>query len=290
MKFLSACSGIEAATQAFAPLGWTPLAYAEIEPFPAAVLAYRHGATRPRYMPDPDTAPDAQIKAERAADIRALDRVPYWGNRIINQGDFTTLKDEPDLIVHADVLCAGTPCQTFSIAGLRAGLADDRGNLTLQFVVLADAIDDLRLPAGKPPVIIIWENVPGVLAHPGNPFGCFLAALVGADAPLVPPRGQRWTNSGMVAGPRRRAAWTVKDAQYFGLPQRRERVVVIASARDDLDPSAVLFEPEGVRRYSPPSREPGQGATHAVAPSLTASGRSVERTGETRGQDTVVAG
>jgi DNA (cytosine-5)-methyltransferase 1 len=222
MKYLSVCSGIEAASVAWHPLGWEPLAFSEIEPFPRKVLAHHY--------------PD----------------VPC-------HGDFTTLKDQP-WIKDADVLVGGTPCQAFSIAGLRQSLNDDRGNLTLEFVRLANAIDDLR----SDPAIIVWENVPGVLSVADNAFGCFLAALVGNDTPLV-PTGGKWTNAGMVIGPQRSAAWRILDAQYFGVAQRRRRVFVVASAREGFDPSEILFEREGMRRHSPPSRSKGE----RLADSLT---------------------
>lgn len=213
MKYLSVCSGIEAATVAWYPLGWTPLAFSEIEAFPRAVLQHHY--------------PD----------------VPLYG-------DFTKLRDEP-IIADADILVGGTPCQAFSVAGLRKSLEDDRGNLTLEFVRLADAIDNARLDRGKSAPIIVWENVPGVLSVKDNAFGCFLSGLAGDDTPYVPPRG-KWTNAGVVAGPKRTVAWRVLDAQYFGLAQRRRRVFVVASARDGFDPAAVLLECEGVRRDTPP--------------------------------------
>jgi DNA (cytosine-5)-methyltransferase 1 len=171
-------------------------------------------------------------------------------------GDFTVLKDEP-WIVDADVLVGGTPCQAFSVAGLRKSLDDDRGNLSLEYVRLADAIDDLRRAGGRAPAIIVWENVPGVLSVKDNAFGCFLAALAGDAAPYDPPRG-KWTNAGVVDGPARTVAWRVLDAQYFGLAQRRRRVFVVASARKGFDPAAVLLEFEGLRRDSPPCRETRQ--------------------------------
>ena len=222
--YLSVCSGIEAASVAWHSLGWTPLAFSEIEPFPRAVLAHHY--------------PDVPI-----------------------HGDFTKLRDL-DFIVDADVLVGGTPCQAFSVAGLRNSLADDRGNLSLEYVRLADAIDTLRLSAGRKPAVILWENVPGVLSVKDNAFGCFLAALAGDVAPYVPPRG-KWTDAGVVAGPQRTVAWRILDAQYFGLAQRRRRVFVVASAREGFDPAAVLLELEGVRRDTPPSREAGQ-----VAPTI----------------------
>jgi DNA (cytosine-5)-methyltransferase 1 len=173
------------------------------------------------------------------------------------------LRDLP-FIVDADVLVGGTPCQAFSVAGLRNSLADERGNLSLEFVRLADAIDDVRRAANKPEAIIVWENVPGVLSVKDNAFGCFLAALAGEDDPLVPPRG-KWTNAGVVDGPKRKIAWRVLDAQYFGLAQRRRRVFVVASSRDGFDPAEVLFELEGVQRHSAPSREAGQAASAGTA-------------------------
>lgn len=232
MKYLSVCSGIEAATVAWHGLGWTPLAFSEIEPFPRAVLQHHY--------------PDVPL-----------------------HGDFTVLRDQP-WIVDADILVGGTPCQAFSVAGLRNSLSDERGNLSLEFVRLADAIDTVRRDAGKPPAIIVWENVPGVLSVKDNAFGCFLSALAGDAAPYVPPRG-KWTNAGVVDGPARTVAWRVLDAQYFGLPQRRRRVFVVASAGDGVDPAAVLLECEGLRRDTPPRRETGQAASGGAASGLDVS-------------------
>lgn len=229
MRFLSVCSGIEAASVAWTPLGWQAVAFSEIEPFPCAVLAH--------YYPD----------------------VP-------NLGDMTLL---PDLIragqVEApDILCGGTPCQAFSVAGLRKSLDDARGNLSLTFCEIADAIDHVRGMRGQPPSIIFWENVPGVLSTKDNAFRCFLAGLAGEDEPLQPPGG-KWANAGAVYGPARAIAWRVLDAQYFGLAQRRRRVFVVASARDGFDPAAVLFEFQGVRRDTPPRREARQTAPTSPA-------------------------
>lgn len=243
LRFLSVCSGIEAASVAWKPLGWQAVAFSEIEKFPSAVLAHHY--------------PD----------------VP-------NLGDFT--KIDTTTLGRVDILCGGTPCQAFSIAGARRSLEDERGNLTLSFVELAH-----ELAAGNGLRNVIWENVPGVLSTKDNAFGCFLAGLVGADDPIVPTK--RWTSYGMVSGPKGRAAWAVKDAQFFGLAQRRKRVIVVADFGNGADPAAVLFEPESMCRDTPPSREAGQGTAADVAPSLVSSGRGVERAGDTRGQDPVVA-
>ena len=208
MRFGSVCSGIEAASVAWNPLGWEAAWFAEIEPFPCEVLKH--------HFPD----------------------VP-------NHGDMTAL---PGKIFSGEVeapemLCGGTPCQAFSVAGQRKSLDDERGNLSLTFCEIADAIDYVRFVRGERPAIVFWENVPGVLSTKDNALGCFLAQLVGANVPLTPGTdGNKWPSAGFVAGPKRQAAWRTLDAQYFGVPQRRRRVFVIASARADFNPSKVLFE------------------------------------------------
>ncbi|WP_046787162.1 DNA cytosine methyltransferase [Pseudomonas putida] len=148
-------------------------------------------------------------------------------------------------------------CQAFSVAGMREGLADPRGALTIKYVELLDAIDHVRTKRGQPEATCLWENVPGVLSDKGNAFGCFLGALVGESEELQPPGG-KWKDAGCVYGPTRTAAWRILDAQYFGLAQRRRRVFVVASARAGFDPLEVLFEREGVRRDTPPRRGEGQ--------------------------------
>jgi len=241
MRFGSVCSGIEAASVAWGPLGWKAAWLSEIEPFPSAVLAHHY--------------PD----------------VP-------NFGDMTTL---PERILSGeveapDVFCGGTPCQAFSVAGLRNSLDDARGNLSLTFVGIANAIDHVRSVRSDAPAIVFWENVPGVLSTKDNAFGCFLGALAGEDDPIIPP-GEKWTNAGCVYGPQRAVAWRVLDAQYFGVAQRRRRVFVVASARDDFDPASVLFEFDSVRRDSAPSRETGK----TIAPCVT-NGPPFSRTGNER--------
>ena len=230
MKYLSVCSGIEAASAAWHDLGWTPLAFSEIEPFPRAVLAH--------HFPG----------------------VPL-------HGDFTVLRDQP-WIVDADLLVGGTPCQAFSVAGLRGSLADARGNLTLEFVRLANAIDDLRRAAGRAPSWVVWENVPGVLSVSDNAFGAFLGGLVGSDAAIEPPRGRGWTDAGVVHGPRRCAAWRVLDPQHFGVAQRRRRVFVLArgGAGDWAAADALLPVIESVRWHPAPRRA----SRERTAPTLAA--------------------
>jgi len=190
VKYLSVCSGIEAATVAWHPLGWEPVGFAEIEPFPAAVLAHHYP------------------------------NVP-------NFGDMTNYK-EWDLGA-VELLVGGTPCQSFSVAGLRKGLADPRGNLAL---VYCGILDHFR------PQWCVWENVPGVLSsNGGRDFGSFLGALAELGYGF---------------------AYRVLDAQYFGVAQRRRRVFVVGYFGDWRPAAEVLFEPESLRRDPAPSREAGQ--------------------------------
>ncbi|HEJ6121023.1 TPA: DNA cytosine methyltransferase [Pseudomonas aeruginosa] len=231
ISYGSVCSGIEAASVAWHMLGFRASWFAEIEPFPSAVLAHRWPAVK-------------------------------------NLGDMTRISSKvlAGMIDAPDILVGGTPCQAFSVAGMREGLSDPRGALTIKYVELANAVDHVRNARGDDETVVIWENVPGVLSSKDNAFGCFLGALVGESEELQPPGG-KWKDAGCVYGPKRTAAWRVLDAQYFGLAQRRRRVFVIASARAGFDPCEVLFEREGMRRDHPPRR--GQGTK--VAGTLTSS-------------------
>jgi len=179
MIYGSVCSGIEAATVAWHPLGWKASFYSEIEAFPRAVLQHHY--------------PDTPL-----------------------HGDFTTIKgDEYEPI---DLLCGGTPCQSFSVAGLRGGLADERGNLSLEFIRLAQRTRARWL---------VWENVPGVLSsNRGRDFAALLGGLAECGYGF---------------------SYRVLDAQHFGVPQRRRRVVLIGYLGNWRPAAAVLFEREGLR-------------------------------------------
>lgn len=197
IRYLSVCSGIEAASVAWHPLGWRPVAFSEIEPFPRAVLADR------------------------------------WPGVPLH-GDFTTISEDDYGAI--DLLVGGTPCQDFSVAGLRAGLAGDRGNLTLQYLALAG-----RLRPGW----VVWENVPGVLSiDGGRAFGSFLGGLVELGYGF---------------------AYRVLDAQYFGVPQRRRRVFVVGHLGDWRPAAAVLLERESLLGNPPPRREAGAGVAALAA-------------------------
>ena len=212
----SVCSGIEAASAAWEPLGFQAAWFAEIEPFPAARVA--------------------------GHDSDGVDVTLLPGK--ILRGE----------IPAPDILVGGTPCQAFSVAGLRGSLDDARGNLTLVLVRILDAIDFIRQRAGKPPCIIVWENVPGVLSTKDNAFGCFLGALAGEDVALE-PAGKKWTNAGAVLGHQRKIAWRTLDAQFFGVPQRRRRVFVVAGA-GAIRPHEILFERQSGAGNFEPGRTP----------------------------------
>ena len=215
MRYITICSGICAPSAAWKPLGWEPVAFSEIEPFPQRVLKHHYPG------------------------------VPNHGDS--TKFDWSIYRGKVDLVA------AGTPCQAFSVAGHRKSLDDQRGNLTLEFLHVIDAIN---------PRFVVWENVPGVLSTPDNAFGCFMGGLVGGDDPVVFERG--WPSAGVVDGPTRSACWRTLDAQYFGLAQRRKRVFVIASPRNERHPAEILLEWESLRRDYPPSREAGEGVAEAV--------------------------
>jgi len=220
LKYASVCDGIGAAHVAWQPLGWQCQWTSEIEPFPVAVVEHHYGFR--------------------------------------NLGDMTAITEEM-LDEPVDLLVGGTPCQSFSVAGLRGGLADPRGNLALRFVQLAAVMQ---------PKWIVWENVPGVLSsNKGRDFGTFLGAL-----------GELGYGF----------AYRVLDAQWFGVAQRRRRVFVVGHLGDWRRAAAVLFERESVFGNPPTRGKAWEGVARSTAASLTSSGRGVERPGESRGQDDLV--
>ena len=236
MKFISVCSGIEAASIAFAPLGWKAVAFSEIEPFPKAVLAYR--------FPD--------------------------------MGDMTRFMGWPDeLFRQADMIVGGPPCQSFSVAGLRKGLDDKRGNITLTYVKLINHADSIRAQAGLPPVIVIYENVPGLLSDKTNAFGHFLGGLAGDEQAVEPPSG-KWKNTGVVVGPERLAVWRIHDAQFHGVAQRRRRIfcvgVSIKHPRAWAIANSLLSLTQSVSRNSAPSRETRQDVAGTISSRTTGGG------------------
>ena len=215
MRYGSVCSGIEAATVAWHPLGWEPQFFSEIEAFPSAVLAHHYHSNMPGKP---------------------------LGNGVPNHGDMLNFQDWPDHAI--ELLVGGTPCQDFSVAGLRAGLAAPRGNLTLTY---------LGVVARYEPRWVVWENVPGVLSvDGGRAFGAFLGGLAELGYGF---------------------AYRVLDAQFvrasglaYAVPQRRRRVFVVGYFGDWRRAAAVLFDGASLRGDSAPRREAGQN----VAPTISA--------------------
>jgi len=203
MKFGSVCSGIEAASLAFAPLNIKASWFSEIADFPKKVLAHHY----------PNTP---------------------------NVGDMNDIAEliENKSIEAPDILCGGTPCQAFSLAGWKQGLVDSRGQLTLKFIEVADAIDKVRKENNQEEAIILWENVEGVLRDKTNAFGAFIAGLTGLEDEI---KVKKWSTSGVLFGEKRNLAWRVLDAKYFGLAQQRRRLFLIATATH-INPEKILFE------------------------------------------------
>ncbi|NLG15545.1 MAG: restriction endonuclease subunit M [Lentisphaerae bacterium] len=199
----SICSGIEAASVAWKGLDWDFCWFSEIADFPSRLLAEKYPT-------------------------------------ITNVGDMNDIpqKITSDEIESPDLICGGTPCQAFSLAGSQNGLNDDRGNLTLKFVDIIEANDAKRLSKGKARTIVFWENVEGVLTDKTNAFGCLLSSLAGLQEVLTVGK---WPNSGIIHGPKRNIAWRILDAKFFGLPQQRRRLYVMAGGKDFF-PENVLLE------------------------------------------------
>ena len=201
MRYLTLCSGIEAPTLAWKPLGWQAVAFAEVDPFCNAVLAHHY----------PETP---------------------------NYGDITKITEKQiKELGPIDLVCGGTPCQGFSVAGLRRGLGDERSNLAIRFC---------ELVAIARPAWLLWENVPGCLSTNGwRDFRRFIRAIADIGYSL---------------------AWTVLDAQYFGLAQRRKRVFLIGHLGTDWRYSAaVLFDRESLSGHPAPSRKAGQDIAGSLA-------------------------
>ena len=194
MRYLDVCAGISASTVAWKPLGWEAAAYSEIEAAPRAVLSHHY--------------PDTPL-----------------------HGDFTTIKgDEYGPI---DLLVGGTPCQDFSVAGLRAGLGGDRGNLSLQFLLLA-----ARTRARW----VVWENVPGVFSSLSHDAPDPCPPQIDLDGSNGPEDGEEIVVEDEYDADESHAlgcflaglqelgygvAYRVLDAQFAGVPQRRRRIFAV---------------------------------------------------------------
>jgi DNA (cytosine-5)-methyltransferase 1 len=235
MRYLSLFSGIEAATVAWEPLGWEPVAFAEFEDFPKAVLAHHY--------PDvPDLGDVTQITEEQ---IKALG--------------------------HIDIVVGGSPCQDLSVAGKRAGLRNEDGSTTrsglfdeqMRIFEIAREYNGCRY--------LLWENVPGAFSsNSGNDFKYVLESMVGGSVPLPP---DKWKNSGVaISGDGRRLVeWRVLDAQYFGVPQRRRRIFALLDTGAWWGRQPILFEQEGLSGHIAKSGDEGESVAEGVGKCFTSS-------------------
>ena len=256
MNYGSICSGVEAASLAWRHLGWTPAFFSEVEPFPAAVLMQRLGATKPLRPLDPDAASDEKDRKQRLSWQSLIAEMPDGGT-IPNLGDFTLIKKD-DYDGQIDLLVGGTPCQDLSIAGKRLGFGGKRSVLALDFV---------RLCFETGTRWVLWENVPATLSsHNGEDFARFVSLLCGWDVP-VPDDG--WRKSGIVTGTPGHfgVCWRILDAQYTrvsqfprAVPQRRKRLFLVGYLDHWKYPAQVLFDGEMCGGNSPPCRTKGQTA------------------------------
>ena len=185
-----------------------------------------------------------------------------------------------DALADCDILVGGTPCQSFSIAGLRKSLDDDRGNLMLVYVKLWNRINDVRRSRGRPPAIALWENVPGCLSTKDNAFGCLLGGLMGCDEPPVTQDG-KWHKAGFLSSESVRVGWRVIDAQYFGVAQRRRRVFVVAVPSEIVErfgdrrcPSAILSLRESLCGNPPTRGASGKDVAGAIVARAARNGGS----------------
>jgi site-specific DNA-cytosine methylase len=228
----SVCSGIEAATVAWKPLGWELAWTSQYDPehkYKGLPPAEWRGVSKP--------SKSGKWRPDFASRVLAHH---YPG--VVNLGDMTTIAERvlAGTVEAPDVLVGGCPCQAFSLCGNRIGLNDPRGNITLAYVQLLNAIDTVRIARGERPAVACWENVPGCLSDSNNAFGHFLAALAGASEPLPAPPG-RWPSAGVVGGPKRAVVWRCLNSEYFGVPQSRQRLFVVAGAGADIERLAEIL-------------------------------------------------
>lgn len=200
------CSGIEAASVAWRKYGVSFAWFSEIADFPSRVLRHHYPS------------------------------VP-------NAGDMAGLPKllESEEICAPDLICGGTPCQAFSFAGWKSGLDDERGSLALRFVDIIEANDRIREKRGLSPSVVFWENVEGALSDRTNAFGRFISSLAGLSD-ILAAKNNKWPAAGLLKGPKRNVCWRVLDAKYFGLPQQRRRLYLVAGGKE-FSAESVLLEP-----------------------------------------------
>ena len=244
IRYGSVCSGVEAASLAWVPLGWEPVFFAEVEPFPCRVLHQRFGASGPLHPLEPEDAASAKDRKEREAWKAAVADMPLMG-RVPNLGDMTKINGE-EWYGKIDLLVGGTPCQSMSLAGNREGLAGVSG-LALKYIDLLRTIQ---------PKWFVWENVPGALSsNKGEDFKRLIREMSECGYSV---------------------AWRVLDCQHVrvdgfpgAVPQQRRRLFAVGHLGADWQyPATVLFEPESERRDSEESPRTRKGVARTVTASV----------------------
>jgi DNA (cytosine-5)-methyltransferase 1 len=222
MRYLSLFSGIEAATVAWHTLGWEPVGFAEIEPFPCATLAHHYP------------------------------NVP-------NLGSVTEITDEQIAALGPiDLVVGGSPCQDLSVAGKRNGLAGERSGLFHEQIRIFNAA---RLLCGAR--WLLWENVPGAFSsNQGRDFAVVAGSMAGCSLDVP---GDGWGTEGVALGEAGLVEWSVLDAQWFGVAQRRRRVFAVLDTGDWAGRPPVLLEPDSLRGDSAPRREAGEAVTGTLS-------------------------
>ena len=238
MRYLSLFSGIEAATQAWQPLGWECVGVSEIEPFPCAVLAHHY--------PDvPNLGDVTKITEQQIKDLGQIDLVVF-----------------------------GSPCQNLSVAGNRKGFDGEQSSLFYDSIRI---IQYARKHCGAR--FALWENVPGAFSsNKGADFAAVVEQMAGLSDVDVPTNG--WGKEGAAVGENGLLEWSVLDAQWFGLAQRRKRVFAIVDFGDWASRPPILLERESLRGDPAPSRETRESVAADVGASATKRGFDKQRIGQ----------
>lgn len=238
MRYLSLFSGIEAATQAWQPLGWECVGVSEIEPFPCAVLAHHY--------PDvPNLGDVTKITEQQIKDLGQIDLIVF-----------------------------GSPCQNLSIAGNRKGFEGEQSSL---FYAAMEIIKHAKRHCNTR--FALWENVCGAFSsNKGADFTEVVKHMAGLDELDTPTNG--WGKEGAAVGSNGLLEWSVLDAQWFGLAQRRKRVFAIVDFGDWTSRPPILLERESLRGDTPPSRETRESITSDVRASATKRGFDKQRIGQ----------
>ena len=183
-------------------------------------------------------------------------------------GDITKIKGNE--VETVDIITGGSPCQDLSIAGKRAGLSGERSGLFMEQIRIIKEMREKEIQSGKTaddirPRYMVWENVPGAFSsNKGEDFRAVLEETAKVKDPTITiPGFKKWTNAGVIVGNGFSIAWRTHDAQFWGVPQRRKRISLVADFNGNTAPE-ILFEPNGVQGDIKESGEPGKSSAADV--------------------------